>query len=485
MKRTSPLVFLVLTACALIIQLPLQRAKADAAPPPDPTVGGIGPYQPQKTNVQMMSEKVYIEVPPSPSKPEELKRIKVDASFTMRNQGQVVEEMQVIFPLTRLNTFSSEEALYHIDPASFAVKVDGQDVPFTTITTPSEVTISESDLQHGFSPDVEWAAFEVTFPLQQDVLLQVNYEMLNPYGSYGEGFTGIAYILETGAGWYGDILSADITLRLPYEVTEETIRYANPGYVIAGWEMHWKLSDFEPTRADNLEVRVIHADVWQDVLDLRSKVAHDPGDADSWTGLADWYAQLSIFLGREGLLYYQINHHFAELCLDARQKVVDLRPEWGDAHYRLAEILWFSDTKVEESFSLNGEVKSTIEPDDPSIAGVLRELDLAWSYGLSEDVDHWEVEHFLRFVNGAIPGLELTAPPTPTAATAPPSETPAPAATIQAFPTASGTPVPTASKAPPPAETPAHVPYGVLIAVTLSLALIFGIFAYRSRSKGE
>ena len=205
MKRTSPLVFLALTACALIIQLPLQRAKADAAPPPDPTVGGIGPYQPQKTNVQMMSEKVYIEVPPSPSKPEELKRIKVDASFTMRNQGQVVEEMQVIFPLTRLNTFSSEEALYHIDPASFAVKVDGQDVPFATITTPSEVTISESDLQHGFSPDVEWAAFEVTFPLQQDVLLQVNYEMLNPYGSYGEGFTEIAYILETGAGWYGDI----------------------------------------------------------------------------------------------------------------------------------------------------------------------------------------------------------------------------------------------------------------------------------------
>ena len=475
MKKTSPLVFFTLILSALIILRPLQAVKADAAPPPDPTVGGIGPYQPQKTNVQMMSERVFIEVLPSPLKPEDLKQIKVEASFRMRNQGQVAEGMQVIFPLTRLNTFSSEEALYHIDPVSFAVKVDGQDVPFNTITTPPEVTLSEPDWQHGFSPDVQWAAFEATFPVQQDVLLEVNYEMLNPYGEYGEGFTGIAYILETGAGWYGNILSADITLRLPYEITEEAIQSANPGYVITGMEMHWEIRDFEPTRADNLEVRVIHADVWQDVLSLRSNVEHAPDDADSWVGLADRYRQLSLFLGRDGLLDYQINHHFAELCLEARQKVVDLRPEWGDAHYRLAEILWFSNPKVEEIFSQNGKLRSSIEADDPSIEGVLRELDLAWSYGLSEDVDRWEVEHFLRFVNGAVPGLELTAPPT---------KTPASTVIIDPLTTASATPVPTASRTPMPAERSSSVPYGALIAVAFSLALVFGLIAYRTRSKG-
>jgi hypothetical protein len=485
MKKLSPLAVFAIILWALIVLRPLQMAKANAAPPPDPTVGGIGPYQPQKTNVQMMFEKVLIEVPPSPSTPEEPKHIKVEASFRMRNQGQVEEEMQVIFPLTRLNTYSSEEALYHIDPASFVVKVNGQDVPFTTITTPPEVTISESDLHHGFSPDVEWAAFEVTFPVQQDVLLEVNYEMLNPYGEYGEGFTGIAYILETGAGWYGNILSAEITLRLPYEVSEETIKYANPDYVIAGNEMHWKLRDFEPARVDNLEVRVIHADVWQDVLELRSSVEHDPDNAHSWAKLADRYRQLSIFLGREGLLYYQINHHFAELCLEGRQKVVDLRPEWGDAHYRLAEILWFSNPKVEESFSLHGKVKSYIESDDPSIEGVLHELDLAWSYGLSEDVDRWEVEHFLRFVNGAVPDLELTAPPTATTTILPPTDIPAPTESIKALPTVSRMPAITASRIPVPAVRYSSVSYGALIAATFSLALIFSILVYRLRSKDE
>jgi len=226
---------IVLALCTLIILASAKIAKADAAPPPDPTVGGVGPYQPQKTNVQMVSESVFIEVPPSPSNLQESKQIRVNASFTMRNQGGKEEKMQVIFPITRLNTGGSEEALYRIDTSSFVAKVNGQPVPFTTITTPPESTASDKD--HGFSPDVQWAAFEVSFPLKQDVLLQVEYEMLNPYGEYGEGFTGIAYILETGAGWYGKILSADITLRLPYPVTEESISQANSGYAISGNEL--------------------------------------------------------------------------------------------------------------------------------------------------------------------------------------------------------------------------------------------------------
>src|SRR5690349_12032687 len=98
--------------CALLSLTPIQPANADAAPPPDPTVCGVGPYRPQKTNVQMMAETVFIDVPPSPSNAQEPKQIKVNASFTMRNQGQTAEQMQVIFPLTRLNTGGTEESLY-------------------------------------------------------------------------------------------------------------------------------------------------------------------------------------------------------------------------------------------------------------------------------------------------------------------------------------------------------------------------------------
>lgn len=176
MRRTSSpqnhsfsRIMLVLILWTLVALLSTQIANADAAPPPDPTVGGVGPYRPQKTNVQMMSEKVIIDVPPSPSNLEQPKHIKVNASFTMRNQGQVDEQMQVIFPLTRLNTGGTEEALYCIDTSTFHVKVHGRELSFTTITTPPEITIT--DMEHGFSPEVQWAAFDVTFPVKQDVLL--------------------------------------------------------------------------------------------------------------------------------------------------------------------------------------------------------------------------------------------------------------------------------------------------------------------------
>lgn len=473
--------FALFMLCVLIGLPPHQIAKANAAPPPDPTVGGVIPYQPQKTNVQMLSETVLIDVQASPTDIEEAKYIKVSASFTLRNRGQIEEQMQVIFPLTRLgHDGSSEQALYRVDTSSFIVKVDGKSVPFIEITTPPE--------ESGYEiPDVRWAAFDVTFPVHQDVLLQVDYEMLNPYGDYGEGFTGIVYILETGAGWYGRILSANVTLRLPYPVTEEAIRYANPGYVISGNEMQWKFRDFEPTRENNLEVGVIHVDQWQTILGLRARLEQYPEDADAWAELADLYQQLSIFhLSYEGYSpTYVINHHFANLTLEARQKVAALRPEWGNAHFRLAQILWYTNPAVQEKFSSPVRKMGYFQPDDPAIQEVLRELLLAWIYGFDGNVDAFDVEQFQRMLNKAVPGLELKSHATATPTLAPPTETLAPIATITAVPTISLTLMPTASPIPLPTETSFPIPSGVLIAATFSLAVIIGILAFRLKSKVE
>src|SRR5215216_7392064 len=115
--------FLVFIICALLGSISIQSVKADAAPPPDPTVGGVGPYQPQKTNVQMMSETVFIDVPHSP--PEQSKPIRVNAVFIMRNQGQTEEQMQVIFPLSRLGyDNNSEQSVYLVSLSSFVAKVN-------------------------------------------------------------------------------------------------------------------------------------------------------------------------------------------------------------------------------------------------------------------------------------------------------------------------------------------------------------------------
>ncbi len=477
---------LVCILCTLLGSVLSQSVKADAAPPPDPTVGGIGPYQPQKTNVQMMSETVFIDVPHSP--PEQSKPIRVNAVFIMRNQGQTEEQMQVIFPLSRLGYDNNpEQSVYLVRLSSFVAKVNNQAVPISQITTPAEPIEDYSNPPPGYSLDVLWAAFPVTFPVKQDVWLQVEYEMVDQYPERGSNFTGIDYILETGASWYGNILSADIKVRLPYPVKEEALRYVNPGYTISGNELHWTLKDFEPTREDNLRLWVVHQDAWQTILDLQSEVQLNPYDAEAWDKLASWYEYLSIrySIGPDGFPY-QLNHRTSDFVVGARRRVVELRPESGDAHFWLAEILWYTNPKVEALWGPSGTTPIYIQPNDTSIQEVLHELDLAWSYGLSENMRADE-EKLVVMINRSVPGLELLPPAASTATVTMslPTETPVPTATETLPPTASPTFTlePVVSLTPITATNAVPATNNVLLIVALGLITFGGISFYLLKSK--
>ena len=472
---------LVCVLCTLLGTVSFHPVKADAAPPPDPTVGGIGPYQPQKTNVQMISETVFIDVPHSP--PEQSKPIRVNAVFIMRNQGQTEEQMQVIFPLSRLGYDNNpEQSVYLVRLSSFVAKVNNQAVPISQITTPAEPIEDYSNPPPGYSLEVLWAAFPVTFPVKQDVWLQVEYEMVDQYPEMGSKFTGIGYILETGAGWYGNILSADIKVRLPYPVKEEALRYVNPGYTISGNELHWTLKDFEPTREDNLRLWVVHENAWQTILNLQSQVKLDPYDAEAWDHLANWYEYLSISypIGPDGFPY-QLNHRTLDLAVEARRRVVELRHDSGDAHFGLAQILWYANPKVEAIWDLSDATPIYIQPNDPSIQEVLHELDLAQSYGLSEAM-RLDVQKLVEMINRSVPGLELVAPGVATATVTmfPPTETLVPIATQTLLPTAS----PTFTLEPAISLTPITVPNAVpatnnvLLNVALGLITFGGISFY-------
>jgi hypothetical protein len=462
----------VFILCAFMGLQPAPLARADGAPPPDPTVGGVGPYRPQKTNVQMMSETVLIEVPPSPSNVEAPKQIKVHASFTMQNQGQTEEQMNVIFPLTRLDSAGTTvPSLYEIDISSFVARVDGKSMPISQISTPPEVTTV--DLEQGFPPDVQWAAFPATFPMKKDVLLEVEYEMLNEYAEFGEGFTGIAYILETGAGWFGNILSADIILRLPYPVTDEAIKYANPGYVLSGNEMRWNLRNIEPTREDNLEVRVIHADVWKSILDLRAKTKQNPMDSDAWVKLGDEYIDLGIFMRESSI--FEVNPHFTELAIEARQQAVNLLPESGDAHYNLAEILWLSHPGIKNEFRMGGE-STAPEPslDDPAVQQILHELQLAYSLGSTNELPNFSrvFPQIAMSTNGIV--------------------TVTPTVTYKIFATSTASPTIAPTTSPPTSPTPVSISIersspvnknGTLFLGIIGLIIIGGMYAFIKKSK--
>lgn len=459
----------------LVCATGVQPALADAAPPSDPTVGNAGPYRPQKTMVQMLAETVQIDVPPYVNELSN-QMISVSASFTMQNRGQAEEKMQVIFPLTRLKYWENDETAYMIDRSTFVVWVDGQQVPTTEITTPAEKGYqlerdSNGDPISGFVADVAWAAFDVTFPVHQNVSLRVEYKMgAGPF----EDFTGMYYIMETGAGWYGRILSADLVLHLPYTATEELVQYANPGYVISGNDLWWKLNNIEPTRKDNLSVKIIRPGVWQTILDLRSRVELNPDDADTWCELGDAYRQLAIY-GYSDRSYYINSPHFADLSIESYEKAVALRPDWGKAHYKLAYILWLSNPKVAAK-SGPGKSTGSLSMEDPSIQRVLQELKLAWAYGAI--YNEGSSGSFVSDLNTTIPGLDLTPPATLTFTPEP--VTKIPTSTPTAFVAPTGTPLSSAAPTPAPANASSATAVG---GMAIGLLIVAGVLIYSWRSR--
>jgi len=485
-RNFIPHIFVIVAFFIIFCGIDPRIARADAAPPPDPTVSGIGPYQPQKTNVQMLSETVLIELPAVSPTPQEPKwysdQIDVNASFNMRNQGQAEEKMQVIFPLTRLD-FPWLIANYEIIPSSFMAKVNGQSVPITEITTPPEMTYLPkngdpiSPTEGKFYQDVQWAAFDVTFPVQQDVLLEVEYKM----GGYS-GFTGIEYILETGAGWYGTILSADIIVRLPYTATQEMIQAATPGYVFSDNDIFWKMKNFEPERKDNLYVRVINSYDWPLILELRSKVEQNPDDADAWYELGNEYSKLGLRfqsgLCSGGWPYSITSQHFVDLAVEAYEKASLLHPDWGKAHFKLANVLWFGNQNVEESFSHSDHSNLQIfEADTPYIQTVLQELQSAWSYGITMENAECEVSRLLSYLNSAMPELALTPTSTETVTLVPQTEmqTSTSTPTLLKLPTDVPSQTPTAT--PLSAQTKDSMPIAS-IGLVIGLLFVIGVLIY-------
>lgn len=419
MKKTSPsqnnraiCIIFVLTLCVLIGLHPTQIAQADGAPPPEPDIGGVAPYQPIETNVQMMSETVLIDVLPHPTRWTSTEFtwnqniVRVSASFTLRNQGIEEEKMQVIFPLTRLD-YPWLASSYNIIGSSFVAIVNGKTVPTTVVSTPPELQAMpegiDSELPDGFFiPNVQWAGFDVTFPVNEDVIVQVEYDM---WGDTATGLHHVDYILETGAGWYGNILSADFIVRFPYPATSVSVPEKPNNCVFSGNEVHCQMKNFEPKRKDNLSFGFIDTNEWPPTLELVSRVEHYPDDADAWYKLANRYERLGFWQGPGGTSVRAEN--FVDLSIEAFEKAIDLNYEWGDAHFGLARVLWRSKLKLAST----GNEK--LSEDDPMVQRVLLEMQLAASYGFKDG--YYSYDNISYEILRAIPDLEESILPTPIA----------------------------------------------------------------------
>ena len=315
---------LTLVAClGLLALLSARRACADVAPPLQPPGSNIAPGG--QTQVQMLAEKVVLEVAPPDG-------VRVSADFTMRNLGAAAEQMQVRFPLENPEGWGDGYGRYP-QVRGFAAAVDGTPVMTRTIVEPS--TPGERSIQ--------WAAFDVAFPVGREVRIGVAY-VTRLTGERDPASTGyddasLLYILETGAGWRGAIGTADLILRLPYVATPGNLfldQGSTPGGRCAGNEVRWHWESLEPTRQDNWRARLVWPEDWQRILTLEESVQARPDDIAVTVELAEAYRRVGG--GSKGFVE---SEHLAKLSQDVVEQALARRPDSAELHAELAVVRWW------------------------------------------------------------------------------------------------------------------------------------------------
>jgi len=280
-----------------------QPVHADIAPPPAPQLGGLQPFQYQQTNVQMVYERVEMELQPFVEYDGEYtqnsNRIIVTAYFTMHNNGDKAESMQAIFPLESFsaciwqNEVSNSYAAYSINAGTFNVIIDGASVPVEKVVTEHPYKGIVKDPNR--CDQMTWAGFNVTFPIDADVVIRVQYVM-EPTG--GDFMENIEYILETGAGWAGPIKRGYVVVKFPYiATTENVLSDTTSGYQFLYNEIFWSFENLEPTSDNNIQISIVTPNTWQKILSLRRSLKENSEIPKNWLSLIDIYQNISVWHG--------------------------------------------------------------------------------------------------------------------------------------------------------------------------------------------
>ncbi len=292
--KSAKIILVVLIVLGVLT--PSQSAYADIAPPPAPELGGLEPFGYQETNVQMVYERVEMEIQPVTKFEDDyvysVSSVVVNAYFTMHNLGDMAETMQAIFPLESFsscigqNETANSYTEYSIQEESFSVTVEGAPVPVRKVITdhPYKDLVAIANM----CEKMTWAGFDVTFPVDEDVVIKVQYVMETIMSA--DSIQNIHYILETGAGWAGSIQQAYVIVKFPYTATTENVLpESTPGYQFLYNEVFWSFQNLEPTSENNIQVSIVSPEIWQKIVSIRRELKESPKLPENWLELADIY----------------------------------------------------------------------------------------------------------------------------------------------------------------------------------------------------
>jgi hypothetical protein len=435
----------------LVSVFPPKSVHADMAPPLPPSGANIVPGE-ENTQVRMVAETVTLTVSEDPAN--DRKAISVtNAVFTMRNLGDTEEKMRARFPLSFFNGASDGYGNFPEIP-SIHLKVDGK----TVQTKRENQPLYNGDFPYAEREEIPWAVFDVTFPPGQDVTIDVTYSV-NGQAMYP--YEAFRYILETGAGWNGTISSADVIVRLPYEVNKANVwvegvsGYSEPtqGGDLIGNEIRWHFDELEPTRENNIEVIVITPSLWKSVFREAATVEKNPSDGEAWGRLAKAYKEVAS-MPKGYLREDPAGREMFVLSKSAYEKCLALLPKDSLWQYGYADLLWpyyYFDIYLmgqEDTLGILPTILTSLQtalvldPNNQQAKDLLTEISYAIPDAVSLEVDA-----------GIFTLLGLTATPIPPTAYLIPTETPA-ASLTEIAPTQESLATPTESLSQPVAKNP-------------------------------
>ena len=377
---------LVTCICIFLLTFTGGSVTADVAPPLQPPGASPGLLEFAETNVSMDWESVTFRVGDSDylyyaTDAFPAVNATVSASFIMTNYGDETETLEVVFPLTHLEGMGDGRFNFP-EIQDFRVRVDDVPTVWETVETPNPY--KETD------PPLKWAQFPATFPPEQPVFIDIDYDVQST-GYFPNAV--FSYVLETGAGWSGPIRDAYLTLILPYKASEENVllrqdqnassrETGNPQIEWNGNQVTWNWKELEPTSEDNWSVAIWAPHIWKEVIDLREQMeAEVPGAAAK---LTRWYDALIIDRGirggAEGLV---------ELNLQAYQRALLDDPWAADASARYANFLLFLQTSGRESDRYEGMLDDVyfyatyaqeLDPVNATALDVLKQLENVYGY---------------------------------------------------------------------------------------------------------
>jgi hypothetical protein len=427
--------------------LHVQIARADIAPPAQPP--GVNPVPgDEATQVRMLSEDVLIEVQSS-TPTGSLGQARVTAQFTMQNLGDTEEKLAVRFPLTFMGGGDNGYGSYP-EIKEFSAWVNDRQVLVRRVSVPGPGDPETS---------VPWAEFDVKFPVGVSVPVEVSY-LTEGVGEYP--FISFKYILETGAGWRDTIGEADLTMRLPYEASNQNVIFddpigwseTTPGSNLAGREVQWKFNNLEPTSADDLEVSLVMPSAWKSVLLERENTVSDPEDGEAWGRLGKLYKEIISY--RRGLRQDAGGLKLYQLAVEAYEKATQLLPRDALWHAGFGDLLirnyyWnqFFSQYPDQSIALHAldefRIALELDPHNPKIQELIDEF----TYSMPEAIRKEGDEYTFRWLTAtptSRPTVTVTATNNPDIVL------------ITAIPTQSPSPQPTPTEVIPPTSLPSLTP---------------------------